>query len=100
MSDDAPVRFGAVEAGGTKFVCLIGSSPDDIVARTRIPTRDPQQTLAEVVSFFKEAAGPPPVAAFGAALTVFSQAEAIAFVMRTFSSVATAVPTPRPRARS
>jgi fructokinase len=62
MSDDGPVRFGAVEAGGTKFVCLIGSSPDDIVARTRIPTRDPQRTLAEVVSFFKEAADPPPAA--------------------------------------
>ena len=38
MTEVAPARFGAVEAGGTKFVCLLGSSPDDIVARTRIPT--------------------------------------------------------------
>ena len=55
------VRVGAVEAGGTKFVCLLGSSPDDIVARTRIPTGDdPARTLAAVVDFF--AAHPAPAA--------------------------------------
>ena len=58
-------RLGAVEAGGTKFVCLVGSSPDDIVARTRIPTgADPEATLATVVEFF---AGAPAVAAVGIA---------------------------------
>ena len=47
MTEVAPARFGAVEAGGTKFVCLLGSSPDDIDARTRIPTgADPDATLA------------------------------------------------------
>lgn len=57
------VRVGAVEAGGTKFVCLLGSSPDDIVARTRIPTGDdPGRTLAAVVDFF---AGHPAPAAVG-----------------------------------
>jgi fructokinase len=50
------VRFGAVEAGGTKFVCLLGSSPDDIAARTRIPTGDPKETVADVVAFFEESA--------------------------------------------
>ena len=55
------VRVGAVEAGGTKFVCLLGSSPDDIVARTRIPTGDdPARTLAAVIDFF--AAHPVPAA--------------------------------------
>jgi fructokinase len=55
------VRVGAVEAGGTKFVCLLGSSPDDIVARARIPTGDdPARTLAAVVDFF--AAHPAPAA--------------------------------------
>lgn len=53
MTDVA--RFGAVEAGGTKFVCLLGSSPDDIVARTRIATGDPKTTLADVVAFFEDA---------------------------------------------
>ena len=61
-------RFGAVEAGGTKFVCLLGSSPDDIVARTRIPTGDdPARTLAAVVDFFAEHPAPAAVgiASFG-----------------------------------
>ncbi|MFF1904851.1 ROK family protein [Kitasatospora sp. NPDC058218] len=54
-------RFGAIETGGTKTVCLIGSSPDDITARTRITTGEPKETLAQVISFFQEAveeAGP------------------------------------------
>jgi fructokinase len=62
------VRVGAVEAGGTKFVCLLGSSPDDIVARTRIPTGDdPTRTLAAVVDFFAENPAPAAVgiASFG-----------------------------------
>jgi fructokinase len=62
------VRVGAVEAGGTKFVCLLGSSPDDIVARTRIPTGDdPARTLAAVVDFFAEHPAPAAVgiASFG-----------------------------------
>ena len=68
MTEVAPARFGAVEAGGTKFVCLLGSSPDDIVARTRIPTgADPEATLAEVVAFFAAAEAPAAVgiASFG-----------------------------------
>ena len=62
------VRVGAVEAGGTKFVCLLGSSPDDIVARTRIPTGDdPARTLAAVTDFFAEHPAPAAVgiASFG-----------------------------------
>jgi fructokinase len=62
------VRVGAVEAGGTKFVCLLGSSPDDVVARTRIPTGDdPARTLAAVVDFFAEHPAPAAVgiASFG-----------------------------------
>src|SRR4051794_14959044 len=68
MTEVAPARFGAVEAGGTKFVCLLGSSPDDIVARTRIPTgADPEATLAEVVASFAAAEAPAAVgiASFG-----------------------------------
>jgi fructokinase len=58
----AAVRYGAIEAGGTKFVCLLGSSPDDITASVRIPTRDPASTLADVLAFF---AGEPAPAAVG-----------------------------------
>lgn len=64
-------RWGAVEAGGTKIVCLVGSDPGHIVARTRIPTGAPAVTLAAVIAFFRAAAdthGPPDaigIASFG-----------------------------------
>ncbi|MGH3933089.1 MAG: ROK family protein [Pseudonocardiaceae bacterium] len=48
------MRLGAIEAGGTKFFCLVGSDPDHIVAQTRIPTGEPTRTLAQVVDFFRE----------------------------------------------
>lgn len=49
------VRCGAVEAGGTKFICVVGSDPDHIVARTRIQTGEPAETLGQVVAFFRAA---------------------------------------------
>lgn len=55
------MRLGAVELGGTKVACLVGSGRDDIVARARIPTGEPSRTLAAVVRFFQreEASGGP-----------------------------------------
>ena len=47
--------FGGIEGGGTKFICAVGTSPDDIRRETRIPTTTPDETLGQVVSFFKEA---------------------------------------------
>ena len=46
---------GGVEAGGTKFVCLIGTDPDHVPAMTRIEVTDPQPTLAAAVRFFQDA---------------------------------------------
>lgn len=46
--------YGGIEAGGTKFICAIGSSSGNIVARTEIPTTDVTQTLQVVVDFFKQ----------------------------------------------
>ncbi len=48
--------FGAVEAGGTKFICLVASGPDHVVARERYDTTTPGETLGGVVDFFKQAA--------------------------------------------
>lgn len=45
--------FAGVEAGGTKFVCLIGSGPDDVVAEATLPTTSPRETLGRVVDFFR-----------------------------------------------
>src|ERR1700723_2721335 len=45
--------FGAVEAGGTKFVCAIGDESGAIHAESRFPTVDPVSTLARVREFFQ-----------------------------------------------
>lgn len=49
--------FGAVEAGGTKFVCAVGTDPDNIAARVRVDTTTPEKTLPEVLNFFVEQSG-------------------------------------------
>lgn len=48
--------YGAVEAGGTKFVCAVGTGPDDIRAQTRIDTESPETTLGQVAEFLQAAA--------------------------------------------
>src|SRR5258708_332771 len=45
--------FGAVEAGGTKFVCGAGAGPDDLVT-TQIATTSPEATVAAAVAWFRE----------------------------------------------
>ena len=46
--------YGGIEAGGTKFVCAVGSGPGQILAETRFPTTLPGETLAKAVHFFVE----------------------------------------------
>lgn len=58
--------FGAIEGGGTKFVCAVAHSPREILESVRIPTTDPRGTLAECVRFFASAEKTHgPVSAFG-----------------------------------
>jgi fructokinase len=45
--------FGGIEAGGTKFVCGIGTGPDDLVTK-QISTTSPETTVAEAVSWIGE----------------------------------------------
>jgi fructokinase len=49
----ATPQFGGIEAGGTKFVCAVGSGPDDIRDQTRFPTTTPDETIAKAIDFFK-----------------------------------------------
>ncbi|HQN63749.1 MAG TPA: ROK family protein, partial [Flexilinea sp.] len=46
--------YGAIEAGGTKFVCSILADPDHYFEEVRFPTTTPEETLERTVSFFKE----------------------------------------------
>ena len=46
--------FGGIEAGGTKFVCAVGSGPDDIRAEIRFPTTTPEETIGKAIAFFRE----------------------------------------------
>jgi fructokinase len=45
--------FGGIEGGGTKFVCAVGTGPDDLRAETRFPTTTPVETMEQAIEFFK-----------------------------------------------
>lgn len=59
--------YGGIEAGGTKFVCAIGTGPDDIRAETRFPTSVPEQAIAQAIAFFQEQQQGEPLTAIGVA---------------------------------
>lgn len=44
--------LGGIEAGGTKFVCALATSPTQIHRELRFPTTSPQETLAKARDFF------------------------------------------------
>lgn len=46
--------YGGIEAGGTKFVCAVGTGPEDIRAEARFPTTRPSETIRQVLHFFRE----------------------------------------------
>jgi fructokinase len=45
--------IGAIEAGGTKFVCGVGNEAGEILERVSFPTEQPEKTLSQVIEFFK-----------------------------------------------
>lgn len=62
--------WGGIEGGGTKFACLLGSGPDDVLASAIVPTTTPSETLEQVARFFAgHLAGPdaPSLAGLGIA---------------------------------
>jgi fructokinase len=48
-----PPLYGGIEAGGTKFNCIVAYGPSHIVADARIPTTTPRETLDQVIAFFQ-----------------------------------------------
>ena len=59
--------FGGIEAGGTKFVCAVGTGPDDIRAEIRLPTESPDITMGRVIDFFRAQQEQHDIAAIGVA---------------------------------
>jgi fructokinase len=48
--------FGGIEAGGTKFVCGIGTGPEDLET-AQFPTTSPEATIQTAAGFFRDKAG-------------------------------------------
>jgi fructokinase len=44
--------YGGIEAGGTKFVCMVGCGPGQIEAEARFPTTSPAETIQRTLDFF------------------------------------------------
>lgn len=44
--------YGGIEAGGTKFVCAVGTGPGDLT-ETRFPTTTPDETIGRALEFFR-----------------------------------------------
>ena len=61
--------FGGIEAGGTKFVCVVTDEGKNILAETRFPTTTPEETLGRTLDFFHQENRqlPQPICAIGAA---------------------------------
>ena len=53
MKTDIPL-YGAIEGGGTKFICAVGSGPNNIRAEARFETTTPKETMDHVIDFFRQ----------------------------------------------
>ena len=45
--------IAAVEAGGTKFICGLGTEEGKIIEKINIPTTNPEETMKRVIEYFK-----------------------------------------------
>ena len=57
--------LGAIEAGGTKFVCAVGTGPGDLAARIAFPTTTATETLGRAIAFFRQQRRTTPLTAIG-----------------------------------
>ncbi|CAM4129881.1 ROK family protein [Lederbergia lenta] len=46
--------LGAIEAGGTKFVCAVGTVEGELIERIQVDTEMPEQTMPKVIAFFQK----------------------------------------------
>jgi fructokinase len=57
--------FGGIEAGGTKFVCMVGLGPGQVEAEIRFPTTSPNETIQRALDFLSPYARQERLAAVG-----------------------------------
>ena len=48
------MRYGAIEAGGTKMVLAVADERLHILVRKTLPTKTPEETVPEMLAFFRE----------------------------------------------
>lgn len=53
-SSENKTIYGALEAGGTKMVCAIGTSDGSIIDRISIPTETPEITMPKMIEYFRD----------------------------------------------
>lgn len=46
--------LGAIEAGGTKFICAIGDEKGNIIEKIVFATTNPKETMENVINYFKD----------------------------------------------
>ena len=46
--------YGGIEGGGTKFVCAVGTGPDDVRAEARFGTTGAEATIGQAIAFFRQ----------------------------------------------
>ncbi|MEK3788116.1 ROK family protein [Paenibacillus sp. FSL K6-1230] len=48
------MQIGAIEAGGTKFICGVGNEKGEILDRISFPTEVPERTLEQALEYFRD----------------------------------------------
>lgn len=59
--------FGGIEAGGTKFVCIVANDAGQVLAEMRLPTTQPAETIQRLAEFFQPYSDSGDLAAIGIA---------------------------------
>lgn len=59
--------YAGIEAGGTKFVCAVGTGPEDIRSSVSFPTTSPEETLGRTIEFLHQQGGTSTLTAIGVA---------------------------------
>lgn len=54
MENKNNLLYGGIEGGGTKFVCAVGTGPNNVLAEVRFSTTTPKETMSRTVEFFKQ----------------------------------------------